>query len=261
MGGFSDKCLRIAKPDGEILLNDTLEEGERYNFIGGGLNANYLIIYKKKAGEVVTSWILTPTSVKEITPDNPHEEVKSVEVRSNFEKKPFVYTWKKIYNKQGEVILKVSDFTPDDSHILVINEIIPGVPVLKIITSAGKRYFWWIDTNKVVPVGINEELLNYFGNGYIFSHAPGGSYTVWDNEGRTLLNGRTLKYNAPFDDDGVASVRLGQRVIFFNTDNECGQSPEEIVESMRRRKQATLLETKQTETPYQRYLRMASYLC
>ena len=110
-------------------------------------------------------------------------------------------------------------------------------------------------------MGIDATVLNYFGNGYIFTHVPGGSYTVWDNEGRSILNGRTLKYNAPFDDDGVASVRLGQRVIFFNTDNEYGQSPEEIVESMRRRKQATLLETKQPETPYQRYLRMASYLC
>ena len=261
IGGFSDKCLRIAKPDGEILLNDTLEEGERYNFIGGGLNANYLIIYKKKAGEVVTSWILTPTSIKEIKPDAPHGGVNATEVRSNFEKKPFVYTWKKIYNKQGEVILKVSDFTPDNVNILAVNDIIVGVPVLKIITSAGKKYFWWIETNKVVPAGIDEAVLNYFGNGYIFTHVPGGSYTVWDNEGRTLLNSRIMKYNAPFDEYGVASVRIGQRVVFFNTDNEYGESPEEIVESMRRRKQATLLETKQPETPYQRYLRMASYLC
>ena len=261
LGGFSDKYLRIAKPDGEILLNDKVEEGERYNISGGGLNVTYHLIYKKKAGRVVTSWIITPTSVKEIKPDNPQEDVKAVEVRYNFEKYPIVYTLNKIYNKQGEVVLKVSDFTPDDSNILYITMVIPGVPVLKIVTSAGKRYFWWIESNKVVPVGVNEELLNYFGNGYIFSHSPGGSYTVWDNEGRSILNGRTLKYNAPFDDDGVASVRLGQRVIFFNTDNECGQSPEEIVESMRRRKQATLLETKQPETPYQRYLRMASYLC
>lgn len=261
MGGFSDKWLRITKPNGEILLEDELEEGERYGFSGGGLNTSYHIIYKKKAGEVATSWIVTPSSIKEIKPEIPHEDVKAVEVRSNFEKKPFIYTSKKIYNNKGEVVLKVSDFTPDNVNILAVNDIIVGVPVLKIITSAGKKYFWWIETNKVVPAGIDEAVLNYFGNGYIFTHVPGGSYTVWDNEGRSILNGRTLKYNAPFDDDGVASVRLGQRVIFFNTDNECGQSPEEIVESMRRRKQATLLETKQPETPYQRYLRIASYLC
>ena len=260
IGGFSNKCLRITKPDGEILLNDELEEGERY-YNAAGNDTSYRLIYKKKAGEVITSWIITPTSVKEIKPDNLHEEINAVEIKYNFDRKPFVYTGKKIYNKQGEVVLKASDFTPDDAKILLVDTLIPGVPVLKIITSAGKRYFWWIETNKVVPVGINEVILNYFGNGYIFSHSPGGSYTVWDNEGRSVLNSRIMKYNAPFDDDGVASVRFGQRVIFFNTDNEYGQSPEEIVESMRRRKQATLLETKQPETSYQRYLRMASYLC
>jgi hypothetical protein len=100
-----------------------------------------------------------------------------------------------------------------------------------------------------------------FGHDYIM--VKDGYYQyVLDDEGRTLYDAPPqARLNIPFNEDGIASTKTEAETIYFNLDNEWGTDLLEVLESMNRRKLATLLETKQVETPYQRYLRLASSLC
>jgi hypothetical protein len=131
-----------------------------------------------------------------------------------------------------------------------------GTNIMTIKTD-NNEYKWWVKTNKVK--NIPGTIVNTFGNDYVLVK-NGNTSTVYDDEGRVVLSG-PLKMNLPFNSYGIASVMKRNQTVFFNTDNEYSTSPEEMVESMDRRKMATLLETKQPETPFQRYLRIASSFC
>lgn len=233
--------------DGNVLLDDRNHGGDDYAVYN---ESDYTNIIKLFHGEFVKSWYISAKGVKEIPG-------KILYVSSTFidgKKKRYICTAEAIYDEDGNVVVKKDDV--NGNEITRLRTYDNGTNIMSIETNNGE-YKWWVKSNKVKTVP--GTIINTFGNDYILVK-DGTTSKVYDDEGTVVLAG-PLKMNLPFNSYGIASVFKRNQTIFFNTDNEYSTSPEEMVESMERRKMATLLETKQPETPFQRYLRIASSFC
>ena len=241
------KGVYACDADGNVLLNDIEDSDSYYVFEGRGFTRVNRI---DRNGECVKSWYISAKGVKEI----PSKIRDAASVYVDGKQKVYLCTAEAIYDEAGNPVVKQDDVRGEKITELKTRD--DGTNIMKIKTE-NSEFTWWVKSNKVKD--IPGTIVNSFGNDYVLVKS-GNTSTVYDDEGTAVLSG-PLKMNLPFNSYGIASVMKRNQTIFFNTDNEYSTSPEEMVESMDRRKMATLLETKQPETPFQRYLRIASSFC
>ena len=248
------RAIAVVKPTGELLFEETLLNNE--HIVKDSIN-NFetgQVIYKCVGNITVEVWFITPTSIKVVEGPIKHKSTPISISGFNL----IYWNSSEIYDYTGKVIATNSIF--NDDNINEIFEFGHNANVLRVLCDHGE-YLYWVKTNKVYEMKDIASWTASFGHDYIM--VKDGYYQyVLDDEGRQLYDAPPqARMNIPFNEDGVASTKSEDETIYFNLDNEWGTDLLEVLESMNRRKLATLLETKQVETPYQRILRLASSLC
>lgn len=248
------KAIAVVKSTGELLHEEALLDNQHIEKDVINKFDTGKVIYKCMGNLTVEAWFITPTSIKVI--EGPIKYKSTPISISGFN---LIY-WNssEIYDYTGKTITTNALF--NNENINEIFEFGHNANVLRVLTDRNE-YIYWVKTNKVYEMKDIAHWTASFGHDYIM--VKDGYYQyVLDDEGRTLYDAPPqARLNIPFNEDGVASTKTEAETIYFNLDNEWGTDLLEVLESMNRRKLATLLETKQVETPYQRYLRLASSLC
>lgn len=253
IGTVSDSFIRLTRPDGEIVMNKTIENGSFFHsYINNDCSR---VTEKDEDGNVLFVHAITAAGVKTIKV-NPEKKSWAVAfIYINDKATPIMMNSTTIYNGDGDEILKSDAFDGNTfSDISRINGC--DAPVVNLTLNNFDHYIVWVNSGKyirqtstIIPIGF----------GYLFCKT-GNNAAVYDEEGRTVFTG-ALTLNAPFNRDGIASVSKRNGTIFFNLDNEWSTALEDLVESKKPGRMALLKEAKQIETPFDRLLRLAAYLC
>ena len=253
IGTVSDSFIRLARPDGEIVMNKKIDNGSFfYNYV----NTDCAQVFEKDENDnTVFLHAITAAGVKTIKVNPEKRYCATAFIYVNDKATPVMMNSTTLYDENGDEILKADEFHGNTfyeiSHIEGCD-----APVVLLTTSNFDHYIVWVNSGKyieqpstVIPIGF----------GYLFCKT-GNNAAVYDEEGRTVFTG-ALTLNAPFNSDGIASVSKRNGTIFFNLDNEWSTALEDLVESKKSGRMALLREAKQSETPFNRLLRLAAYLC
>ena len=251
IGVISTKSVRIARPNGEVLLN--LDAGDEYSRFSINNRKYYSIIFAYKENIGKKMFLVSPHGVSAIEYDN---GFGTTYIKIDNQIHAYYITYHNLYNDKGEVILKSEEFNLEFVGLHRDSPSISNTPTVELRLSNGDCYIVWVKTGKYVKMPSYSAPLGY---GYLFCKT-GNDAAVYDDEGRKVLAG-SFKLNNPFNSDGIASIKRGQRTIFFNLDNEWSESLEELAESKKSGKVKLLTETKQVESPIDRFMKLAAYFC
>lgn len=253
IGTVSETCIRLARPDGEIVMNKKIDNG---SFFYTYINTDCARVAEEDENDnTLFLHAITATGIKTIKVNPEKRTYSAAFIYVNDKATPIMMNSTTLYNADGNEILKADEFHGNTFYDL--NRVdYCDAPVVLLTLSNFDNYIVWVNSGKyierpstVIPIGF----------GYLFCK-KGNNAAVYDEEGRTVFTG-ALTLNAPFNADGIASVSKRNGTIFFNLDNEWSTALEDLVESKKLGRMALLREAKQTETSFDRLLRLAAYLC